>query len=70
MGRLPPPYDFTWALVLRGQQDGSTRLVVRERYAYTRAWSAVLVEPVQLVSFVMSRGMLRGIRRRALHATR
>jgi hypothetical protein len=34
MGNTPPPYDFTWAFVLRGQPDGTTRLVVRERYAY------------------------------------
>ncbi len=32
---------------------------------YTRWWSAVLVEPVQLISFIMSRRMLRGIKHRA-----
>jgi hypothetical protein len=32
VGRLPPPYDFTWAFVLRDRADGTTRLVVRERY--------------------------------------
>ena len=36
MGAAPPPYDFTWAFVLREQPDGTTRLLVRERYAYTR----------------------------------
>jgi hypothetical protein len=65
MGRVAPPYDFTWAFVLQPHGDRTTRLVVRERYAYTRWWSAVLVEPVQLVSFVMSRRMLRGIKQRA-----
>jgi hypothetical protein len=66
MGPVPPPYDFTWAFVVREMEDGSTRLLVRERYAYTRRWSALLVEPVQILSFVMSQRMLRGIRARAL----
>jgi hypothetical protein len=65
MGSLPPPYDFTWAFVLRAGPDGTTRLVVRERYGYSRWWSGLLVEPVQVVSFVMSQRMLRGIRDRA-----
>ncbi len=65
MGTVAPPYDFTWAFAVRAQADGITRLVVRERYAYTRWWSALLVEPVQLISFIMSRRMLLGIRRRA-----
>jgi hypothetical protein len=65
MGAMPPPYDFTWAFILQSTVDGSTRLVVRERYAYTRSWSGLLVEPVQLVSFVMTRAMLQGIRTRA-----
>lgn len=68
MGAMPPPYDFTWAFVLRDEPGGATRLVVRERYGYTRRWSALLVEPVQLVSFIMSRRMLRGIRDRAERA--
>jgi hypothetical protein len=68
MGRVPPPYDFTWAFVVRRQEDGSTRLLVRERYGYTRRWSALLVEPVQLISFVMSERMLRGVRSRAQRA--
>jgi hypothetical protein len=68
MGTVAPPYDFTWAFAVRAQADGTTRLVVRERYAYTRWWSALLVEPVQLISFIMSRRMLLGIRRRAQSA--
>ena len=63
--RTPPPYDFTWAFVLRDQPDGTTRLLVRERYAYTRRRAPLLVEPVQAISFVMSQKMLRGIRDRA-----
>ena len=65
MGSTPPPYDFTWAFVLREQPDGSTRLLVRERYAYTERWALLLVEPVAAASFVMSQKMLRGIRDRA-----
>jgi hypothetical protein len=64
VGNTPPPYDFTWAWVLRDEPDGTTRLLVRERYAYTRTWARFLVEPVEAVSFVMSQKMLRGIRDR------
>src|SRR6266487_2528175 len=65
MGNAPLPYNFTWAFVLRDEISGATRLLVRERYAYTRPWARLLVEPVEVVSFVMSQKMLRGIRDRA-----
>ena len=65
MGDTPPPYDFTWAFVLQDQADGTTRLLARERYAYTKWWTPLLVEPVEAISFVMSQKMLRGIRDRA-----
>jgi hypothetical protein len=68
MGPIPPPYDFSWAFVVREGANRSTRLVVRERYRYTRRWSALLVEPVQVISFVMSERMLRGIRLRSQRA--
>lgn len=70
MGDTPPPYEFTWAFVVREQTHGSTRLLVRERYAYTRTWAPFLVEPVEAVSFFMSQKMLRGIRDRAERAGR
>jgi hypothetical protein len=70
MGTVPPPYDFTWAFVLNEQPDGTTGLLVRERYAYTQRWARFLVEPVAVVSFVMSQRMLRGIRDRAQRAGR
>jgi len=60
-----PPYDFSWAFVVLPAAGGSTRLVVRERYAYTTWWAPVLVEPVSWLSLLMSRKMLRGIRERA-----
>ncbi len=61
----PPPYDFTWAFTLRDGSDGSTRLVVRERYVYLRRSAALIVEPVSAVSWFMSQRMLRGIKERA-----
>ena len=59
------PYDFTWAWVLHDEPDGTSRLLLRERYAYTRPWARFLVEPAEAVSFVMSQKTLRGIRDRA-----
>ncbi len=64
MGEAAPPYDFSWAFVLRGTSGGRTRLLVRERYGYTQWWSPLLVEPVEVVSWLMSQRMLRGIRDR------
>ena len=68
MGPMPAPYDFTWAFVLRAGPGGSTRLVVRERYGYLRRWAPLIVEPAELISFVMSQRMLRSIRSRAENA--
>jgi hypothetical protein len=70
MGTMKPPYDFTWSFVVSPGTGGSTRLVVRERYSYTRRWAALLVEPVELISFLMSQKMLRGIKERAERAVR
>ena len=67
-GNTSPPYDFTWAFVLKDAPGGTARLLVRERYAFLRPWARVLVEPVEAVSFVMSQKMLRGIRDRAEHS--
>jgi hypothetical protein len=68
MGKAPPPFDFTWAFVLDGRSDGTTRLVVRERYAYTLRWTRLIVEPVEVISFIMSQRMLRGVKARAERA--
>jgi hypothetical protein len=64
LGTAAPPYDFTWAFVL-DKGVGSTRLVIRERYRYSRWWAPFLVEPVEAVSFVMTQKMIRGIKGRA-----
>jgi hypothetical protein len=39
IGNTAPPYDSIWAFALRDEPDGTTRLLVRERYAYTRPWA-------------------------------
>ena len=65
MGSKPPPYDFTWAFVLHERTDGTSRLLVRERYRYTQWWAPLVVEPAAIVSFVMTQKMVRGIRDRA-----
>jgi hypothetical protein len=67
MGGSAPPYDFSWSFVLDGQ-DSTTRLIVRERYAYTRWWAPLLVEPLTAISFLMSQKTLRSIRDRAERA--
>jgi len=67
-GNAPPPFDFTWAFALQPGPDGTTRLIVRERYAYTRPWARFIVEAVQVIDFVMTQKMLRGIRSRAEQA--
>jgi len=64
-GQPPSPYDFTWAFVLEPEPDGTTRLLMRERYSYNSRWAPLMVEPIAAVSFVMSQKMLRGIRDRA-----
>lgn len=68
MGNVPAPYDSTWAFTLNEAPGGTTRLVVRERYGYTRWWAPLLIEPTGVISFIMSQRMLRGIRTRAEHA--
>jgi hypothetical protein len=65
IGSTAPPYDFTWAFVLREERHRTTRLLVRERYAYTRPWARLIVEPTEVLSFAMSQKMLRGIKGRA-----
>jgi hypothetical protein len=68
MGSAAAPFDSTWAFVLREEPDGTTRLVSRERYGYLRWWAGFVVVPTSVISFVMSRKMLRGIAERAEQA--
>lgn len=67
-GNAPPPFGFTWAFALQPGPDGTTRLIVRGRYAYTQPWARLIVEPVEVIDFVMTQKMLRGIRSRAERA--
>ncbi|WP_334443376.1 SRPBCC family protein [Micromonospora sp. CPCC 206060] len=69
-GAATAPYAFTWAFDLTPMSTTTTRLIVRERYAYTKWWARLIVEPVTVVSFFMSHRMLRGIRDRAEHRSR
>ena len=69
-GTTVAPYDFTWTFDLSPVSATRTRLVVRERYAYTRWWARFLVEPLTVVSFLMSHRMLGGIRDRAEQPSR
>jgi hypothetical protein len=64
----PPeaPFDFTWTFALHDTPGGTTRLLMRERYAYTQRWARAIVEPVEAVSFIMSQKMLRTIRDHAV----
>jgi len=70
IGRTAAPYDFTWAFALRDEPDETSRLLVRERYAYTRPWARLIVEPAEAISFVMSQKMLHGIKDRAERSLR
>jgi hypothetical protein len=58
-------WEFQWTFALQPRGDGTTRLLVRERVAFGRRWFGVLMTPVGLVSFLMTRKMLRGIKERA-----
>jgi hypothetical protein len=58
-------WEFLWTFALRPQGDGTTRLVVRERTAFGRTGMRLAMAPVGVVSFVMTRRMLQGLRDRA-----
>ena len=58
-------WEFTWTFALIEQADGTTRLIVRERIGFGRRITELAMAPVGLVSFVMTRPMMRGIKARA-----
>jgi hypothetical protein len=58
-------FEFQWTFALRPDPAGSTRLLVRERVGFGRRLTRWLMTPVGMVSFVMTRKMLRGIEQRA-----
>lgn len=57
-------WAFLWTFAVRDTPDGRTRLLVRERVAFGSPITRVVMAPVGLVSFVMTRGMLLGIKSR------
>lgn len=57
-------WEFLWTFALRATPSGGTRLLVRERVAFDSALTRMLMAPVGLVSFVMTRGMMLGIKSR------
>lgn len=50
MGKIAAPYDFTWSFVLSELPNGSTRLLVRERYTHFHSWAALIVELTEVIS--------------------
>lgn len=58
-------WEFLWTFATKDQGDGTTRLLVRERVGFGSTATRLLMSPVGLVSFVMTRKMMRGIRARA-----
>ena len=65
-----PFMEYTWAFVLRELPDGATRLLVRERVKVKAGGPlrTLASQVFDLVSFVMTRRMLIGIKERAERA--
>jgi hypothetical protein len=63
-------FSFSWAVVLEPEGPTGTRLVVRERCAWSKWRTGLGVKAVSWISFIMSRKMLVGIRERAERAWR
>ena len=62
-------FEFQWTFALVPAGPDSTRLLIRERTAIGRRLTRWLMSPVGLISFVMTRRMLDGIRVRAESAS-
>jgi hypothetical protein len=63
-------WEFLWTFALQPVGSGGTRLLVRERVAFDSAVSRVLMAPLGLASFVMTRRMMLGIKSRAERSSR
>lgn len=57
--------EFLWTFALQEGPGGTTRLLIRERSGFGSTMARVVSSPVGLVSFVMTRRMLRGLKSRA-----
>ena len=69
-GGVAPPgvgmdFDFSWAFVLDDHGSGHCRLRIRERYLPHRGATTAVVRAMRPVARFMTRGMMRGLRRRA-----
>lgn len=58
-------WEFLWTFAVRPEGRGKTRLIVRERVGFGNRISQWLMAPLGFVSFVMTRKMMYGIKRRA-----
>ncbi|MDR2454197.1 MAG: hypothetical protein LBD51_06575, partial [Bifidobacteriaceae bacterium] len=58
-------FSFSWAFALEPEGPTGTRLVVRERYAWSKWRTGLGVKAVNWVGFLVSRKMLAGIRDQA-----
>ncbi|MGN6129320.1 MAG: hypothetical protein ACTHOK_03175 [Nocardioidaceae bacterium] len=63
-------WEFLWTFVVKDLGNGTTRLLVRERTGFGSEATRLLLAPAGLVSFVMTRKMMRGIKARAEGAAR
>ena len=57
-------WEFVWTFALREGPNGTTRLLVRERTGYGSRITQLAMAPVGLVSFVMTRRMMLGLKAR------
>jgi hypothetical protein len=64
-GETPNPCTSSWQFVLHPQDDGSTRLILRDRSTLTAGLAGQLGRLFNLIPFAMERKMLFGVRARA-----
>ncbi|MDR1442279.1 MAG: hypothetical protein LBJ02_07830 [Bifidobacteriaceae bacterium] len=65
---VDPAFDFSWAFVLEPEGPAGTRLVARERYAWTKWPVGLALKAFAWVSFTLGRAMLVGVKRLAEQA--
>lgn len=61
----PPWWEFAWTFALQEAPTGRTRLLVRERVSFGKNVMRLAMAPVGVVSFVMTRRTMLGIKERA-----
>lgn len=58
-------WEFSWTFAVREGANGTTRLMVRERVGFANNLVKMIMAPAGVISFVMTRKMLAGIKSRA-----